>query len=124
MSTDSLDMIFLYLSKGFSWLKLKSFFDKWINNNRKVAIMGDTNWQYDNDETEMKKYLQNGLHFKQLVNELGEEINEEVQGMMLFEPNNQMSKFFKTTFVNPKRWGAMITERQIQDLLEQGLIGT
>ena len=31
--------------------------------------MGDTNWQYDNDETEMKKYLQNGLHFKQLVNE-------------------------------------------------------
>ena len=31
-----------------------------------------------------------------------------------------MSKFFKATFVNPKRWGAMATERQIQDLLEQG----
>ncbi len=43
--------------------------------------------------------------------------------MMLFEPNDQMSKFFKATFVNPKRWGAMITERQIQDLLEKGLIG-
>ena len=73
---------------------------------------------------ETKNNIESDEHLKQLVNELGEEINEEVQGMMLFEPNNQMSKFFKTTFVNPKRWGAMITERQIQDLLEQGLIGT
>ena len=54
---------------------------------------------------------------------IGNRINEEVQGMMLFEPNDQMSKFFKATFVNPKRWGAMVTERQIQDLLEKGLIG-
>ena len=73
---------------------------------------------------ETKSSIESDEHLKQLVNELGEEINEEVQGMMLFEPNDQMSKFFKTTFVNPKRWGAMITERQIQDLLEQGLIGT
>ena len=73
---------------------------------------------------ETKNNIESDEHLRQLVNELGEEINEEVQGMMLFEPNDQMSKFFKTTFVNPKRWGAMITERQIQDLLEQGLIGT
>ena len=73
---------------------------------------------------ETKNNIESDEHLIQLVNELGEEINEEVQGMMLFEPNDQMSKFFKTTFVNPKRWGAMITERQIQDLLEQGLIGT
>ncbi len=73
---------------------------------------------------ETKNNIESDEHLRQLVNELGEEINEEVQGMMLFDPNDQMSKFFKTTFVNPKRWGAMITERQIQDLLEQGLIGT
>jgi len=73
---------------------------------------------------ETKNNIESDEHLIQLVNELGEEINEEVQGMMLFEPNDQMSKFFKTTFVNPKRWGAMITERQIQDLLEKGLIGT
>ena len=73
---------------------------------------------------ETKNSIESDEHLIQLVNELGEEINEEVQGMMLFEPNDQMSKFFKTTFVNPKRWGAMITERQIQDLLEKGLIGT
>tara|TARA_B100001057_G_scaffold64064_2_gene57691 strand:+ start:7530 stop:8489 length:960 start_codon:yes stop_codon:yes gene_type:complete len=54
---------------------------------------------------------------------IGDRLNEEIQGMMLFDPNDQMSKFFKATFVNPKRWGAMVTERQIQDLLEQGLIG-
>ena len=71
-----------------------------------------------------KNNIESDEHLRKLVNELGEEINEEVQGMMLFEPNDQMSKFFKTTFVNPKRWGAMITERQIQDLLEKGLIGT
>ena len=29
--------------------------------------MGDMNWQYDCEETEMKKYLEKGLHFKQLV---------------------------------------------------------
>jgi len=72
---------------------------------------------------ETKNNIESDEHLIQLVNELGEEINEEVQGMMLFEPNDQMSKFFKATFVNPKRWGAMITERQIQDLLEKGLIG-
>jgi hypothetical protein len=33
-----------------------------------------------------------------------------------------MCKFFKKTFVNPKRWGAMIREKQIQELLEKGLM--
>ena len=37
---------------------------------------------------ETKNNIESDEHFKQLVNELGEEINEEVQGMMLFEPNN------------------------------------
>ena len=42
--------------------------------------------------------------------------------MMLFNPNEQMCKFFKKTYVNPRRWGAMVREKQIQDLLEKGLI--
>ena len=42
--------------------------------------------------------------------------------MMLFDPEITSSKFFKTTFVNPKRWGAMVTEKQIQRLLEEGLL--
>lgn len=54
---------------------------------------------------------------------LGDKLNEEINSMMLFEPNEQMCKFFKQTFVPPKRWGAMIREKQIQDLLEKGLIG-
>jgi len=70
-----------------------------------------------------KSYIDNDEHLKQKTIAIGNRLNEEVQGMMLFEPNDQMSKFFKATFVNPKRWGAMITERQIQDLLEKGLIG-
>ena len=62
-------------------------------------------------------------HLQSKTIDIGNRLNEEVQDMMLFDPNDQMSKFFKATFVNPKRWGAMVTERQIQDLLEQGLIG-
>ena len=54
---------------------------------------------------------------------LGKELNEEINEMMLFDPNEQMCKFFKTTYVNPKRWGVMIREKQIQDMLEKGLIG-
>jgi len=54
---------------------------------------------------------------------LGNELNEEINEMMLFDPNEKMCKFFKTTYVNPKRWGVMIREKQIQDMLEKGLIG-
>jgi hypothetical protein len=54
---------------------------------------------------------------------LGNRLNTDINHMMLFDPNPQMCKFFKKTFVNPKRWGVMIREKQIQELLEKGLIG-
>ena len=57
------------------------------------------------------------------VKDLGAELNENINDMMLFDPDPQMCKFFKKTYVNPKRWGVMIREKQIQDLLEKGLIG-
>jgi len=57
------------------------------------------------------------------VKDLGAELNENINEMMLFDPDPQMCKFFKKTYVNPKRWGVMIREKQIQDLLEKGLIG-
>jgi hypothetical protein len=53
---------------------------------------------------------------------LGKELNEGINEMMLFDPNPQMCKFFKKTFVNPRRWGVMIREKQIQELLEKGLL--
>ena len=60
---------------------------------------------------------------RQAVCILGNRLNSEINSMMLFDPNPQMCKFFKKTFVNPKRWGVMIREKQIQELLEKGLIG-
>lgn len=57
------------------------------------------------------------------VCELGVKLNTEINSMMLFDPDPMMCKFFKKTFVNPKRWGVMIREKQIQELLEKGLIG-
>lgn len=53
---------------------------------------------------------------------LGKELNDNVNEMMLFDPDPKMCKFFKKTFVNPRRWGVMIREKQIQDLLEKGLL--
>ncbi len=41
---------------------------------------------------------------------------------MLYNPEPKICEFFKATYVNPKRWGAMIRESQIQDLLEKGLL--
>lgn len=57
------------------------------------------------------------------VRALGKELNSEINQMMLFDPDPQMCKFFKKTFVNPRRWGVMIREKQIQELLEKGLLG-
>lgn len=57
------------------------------------------------------------------TSELGLELNEEINEMMLVHPDPTLSKFFKKTYVAPKRWGVMIREKQIQELLEQGLIG-
>ena len=59
---------------------------------------------------------------QEAVCELGAKLNNEINEMMLFNPNDDMSKFFKTTYVNPRRWGVMIREKQIQDLLEKGLL--
>jgi len=53
---------------------------------------------------------------------LGVQLNSEINEMMLFEPTVQSSKFFKKTYTNPPRLGAMVREKQIQDLLEKGLI--
>jgi hypothetical protein len=53
---------------------------------------------------------------------VGRRLNEEINEMMLFDPNTDMSKFFKATYVNPRRWGVMIREKQIQDMLEKGLL--
>ena len=56
------------------------------------------------------------------VCDLGKKLNSNINEMMLFDPSVEMSKFFKQTYVNPRRWGVMIREKQIQDLLEKGLI--
>ena len=46
MKTDLLDIIFLYLSKNFEWDKLKKTLEEWIQDDRKVAVIGDVNIDY------------------------------------------------------------------------------
>ena len=68
LSLSNIDLIFLYLSKQYSWNILRPVLEKWINKERKVAILGDMNWQYDCENPEMKKYLEQTLDFKQIIN--------------------------------------------------------
>ena len=65
---ENVDLIFLYLSKNFSWNVLKTALEKWIKTERRVAILGDMNWQYDCETSEMKTYLEKTLRFKQIIN--------------------------------------------------------
>jgi len=66
----------------------------------------------------------NTLNLSQLeldTQQLGESLNHEIPGMVLFPPNNLTSEFFKLTYVNPRRWGVMVREDTIQKLLEDML---
>ena len=67
LSLENIDLIFLYLSKQFSWNNLKTVLDSWIKNERRVAILGDMNWQYNCETHEMKTYLEQTLGFKQII---------------------------------------------------------
>ena len=60
---------------------------------------------------------------KAAINDLGNDLMDNINEMMLLEPTPTLSKFFKKTYVAPKRWGVMVREEQIQELLEKGLIG-
>ena len=68
LSLQNVDLIFLYVSKQFSWNKLKTVLEKWIKNERRIAILGDMNWQYDCETSDMKTYLEQILDFKQIIN--------------------------------------------------------
>ena len=50
------------------------------------------------------------------IQDLGEKLNDSINEMMLFDPNEQMCKFFKKTYVNPRRWEVMIREKKIKVL--------
>ena len=67
LSLENIDLIFLYLSKQFCWIKLKTLLKRWIKNERRVAILGDMNWHYDSETHDMKTYLEQTLGFKQII---------------------------------------------------------
>ena len=65
LTTNRFDIIFLYLSNGFSKEDLFHLLDSWIENKTPTAIMGDVNWKYSEDN-KMKRYMEN-KGFKQLI---------------------------------------------------------
>ena len=68
MKTELADLIFLYLSRGFNWGKLEKLLSLWINNQRSVAVIGDMNIDFIDEDHEFIQYMtRNG--FGQLVQE-------------------------------------------------------
>ena len=67
MKTQTIEIIFLYLSQGVQWGKLQGILDAWVNPLAPTLIMGDMNWHWFQDSTHcMKLYFQRS-GFKQLL---------------------------------------------------------
>ena len=91
------------------------WFSDFFNNQILPRFPGDTVCPYT-------KVSHNPETLEYAIQDIGATLNEEINEMMLFDPNPKMCEFFKKTFVNPRRWGAMVREKQIQELLETGLL--
>ena len=46
MKTEDLDLVFLYLSKKFEWDDLRTTLENWIKDDKRMAVIGDTNMDY------------------------------------------------------------------------------
>ena len=58
MSSDNLKVLFVYISKGVNWEKFIKVLDSIINdNNRPMAIMGDVNFDPNEDNPPLKQYM-------------------------------------------------------------------
>ena len=66
MKTEMLDVIFLYLSKKFEWDELWKTLEEWIEDNRRVAVIGDTNMDYLGNHPKFIRYMEQ-KNFVQLV---------------------------------------------------------
>lgn len=54
---ENINVIFLYLTKGFDWTNLHEFLENVIDPEEPTVIMGDVNWHYPDNHL-MKTYLQ------------------------------------------------------------------
>lgn len=95
----------------------KTVVNKWDTN-----LIADYDW-FKSFFTEIKEDIDNSsdLDIYDATAELGTKLIEEIPSLIILPPSLEMSKFFKQTYVNPKRWGVMIREKQIQDLLDSQL---
>jgi len=52
-----LDIIFVYLSQDFNKDQLFTLLDDWIVTTKETALLGDVNWNYLEEEHDMKKFM-------------------------------------------------------------------
>ena len=66
MTTDAVDIIYLYLSQDFDWTELHYVLEEWIVEDKDVAILGDMNINYLKKSHDLIIYLKK-RGFTQLV---------------------------------------------------------
>ena len=66
METKSVNIISLYLSKGFNWIELHQTLEEWIIEDKDVVILGDMNINYLKKNHDLITYLKK-RNFTQLV---------------------------------------------------------
>ena len=66
METATTDVIFLYLSNKFDWLMLKDLFQSWINPQKCVAVIGDVNIDFIDEDHQMFWFFKE-YGFSQLI---------------------------------------------------------
>ena len=62
----SIEVIFLYLSTGVPWAKVKKILQTWINPKNPTVVMGDMNWHWDRESTRPMKVFLEEEGFSQL----------------------------------------------------------
>ena len=59
MKTEDLDVVFLYLSKKFEWDNLRKTLENWIEDDKRAAVIGDTNMDYMGNHHKFIRYNYN-----------------------------------------------------------------
>ncbi len=65
--SSKLDVIFLYLSQNFPKEEVFSLIEDWVTADKKTAILGDLNWNFDEDKKHPMKDFMTAQGFSQLV---------------------------------------------------------
>lgn len=83
-------------------------------------LIADYAWIKEFFNTQIQPNIEKDNWLQNELIRLETELNKNLTGMMMLPVHANISEFFKTVYVNPRRFGAMITEKDILNLIDKG----